>query len=137
MPAIVNELDIFHAIHWFISLAKVHDPNSPPLKQAPASRLAPVEGAPGRGAVAAFRREQDLIRLELSKAKDVMPLLMKRRNGGHWTVEEQDYLLQRLRSLSHLSTYLLVLLLPGSFFLIPLLAWWLDRRRGGQRAIRR
>lgn len=82
-----------------------------------------------------MRREQDLIRMELSKAKDVMPLLMKRRNGGHWTLEEQSYLLQRLRSLSYLSSYLLVLLLPGSFVLIPLLAWWLDRRRGGKRTV--
>lgn len=74
--------------------------------------------------------------MELSKVKDAMPLLMKRRNGGCWTREEQRYLLERLRGLSYLSPYLLVLLLPGSFVLMPLLAWWLDRRRGAQRAAR-
>ncbi|MDP2787955.1 MAG: hypothetical protein Q8O79_07755 [Pseudomonadota bacterium] len=71
--------------------------------------------------------------MELSKAKDAMALLMKRRNGGRWTREERSYLLQRLRGLSYLSPYLLVLLLPGSFVLMPLLAWWLDRRRGARR----
>lgn len=74
--------------------------------------------------------------MELSKVKDAMPLLMKRRNGGSWTREERSYLLERLRGLSYLSPYLLVLLLPGSFVLMPALAWWLDRRRGAQRAAR-
>jgi hypothetical protein len=84
----------------------------------------------------ALRRERDLIRAELLKAKDLMPLLMQRRNGGHWTREERDYLAQRLRALSSLSPYLLLFMLPlpGTTLLLPLLAWWLDRRRGGPRA---
>jgi len=114
----------------------VHDPISPPLKQAISSPLTAAEGAPDQGLGGALRRERDLIRMELSKVKDAMPLLMKRRNGGRWTREEQRYLLERLRGLSHLSPYLLVLLLPGSFVLMPMLAWWLDRRRGAQRTAR-
>jgi uncharacterized Tic20 family protein len=35
----------------------------------------------------------------------------------------------QLRAAAHLSPYLAVLILPGSFLLLPLLAWWLDRRR--------
>jgi hypothetical protein len=112
----------------------VPDPTPAPLKPL-ASQPAPPVDTPVRGSAGALRREQELIRTELSKAKDVMPLLMKRRNGGHWTPEEHDYLIQRLRGLSHLSPYLLVLLLPGSFLLIPLLAWWLDRRRGMRRDV--
>ncbi|MDD5390301.1 MAG: hypothetical protein PHD37_13215 [Gallionellaceae bacterium] len=108
----------------------MHDPTATPLKQDAPSQLTPTESAPDRGAGGALRRERDLIRLELSKVKDAMPLLMKRRNGGSWTREEQIYLLERLRGLSYLSPYLLVLLLPGSFVLMPALAWWLDRRRG-------
>jgi len=34
-----------------------------------------------------------------------------------------------LRRLSNISPYLVVLALPGSFILLPALAWWLDRRR--------
>lgn len=109
------------------------DPTPPPLKQAATtSPLAPDEGPSALNVAGALRREQVLIRLELSRARGVMPLLMKRRNGGHWTAEEQRYLLAELRSLSHLSPYLLVLLLPGSFLLLPLLAWWLDQRRQGR-----
>jgi hypothetical protein len=35
--------------------------------------------------------------------------------------------------LSSISPYLLVLALPGSFLMLPALAWWLDRRRTRQR----
>ena len=59
-----------------------------------------------------------------------MPLLMKRRNGDRWTVAERQDLYGQLRALSHLSPYLVVLALPGSFLMLPALAWWLDRRRG-------
>jgi uncharacterized Tic20 family protein len=34
-----------------------------------------------------------------------------------------------VRALAHLSPYLVVLVLPGSFIALPVLAWWLDRRR--------
>lgn len=73
-----------------------------------------------------------LLRMELAgrlgEFRDLMPLLMKRRNGGHWSDEEKRVLRQRLRGLAHLSPILLLLALPGTFLLLPLLAWWLDRR---------
>ena len=75
------------------------------------------------------RREVRRILGELLAMRGLMPLLMKTRNGGHWSDEERLELLVHLRRLTHLSPYLLLLLLPGSALLLPLYAWWLDRRR--------
>jgi hypothetical protein len=58
-----------------------------------------------------------------------MPLLMKRRNGQRWIPEELVELRAHLRRLSHLSPYLVVVVLPGAPVMLPLLAWWLDRRQ--------
>lgn len=75
------------------------------------------------------RREVRRILAELLVMRGMMPLLMKARNGGHWTAEEKDEIVGHLRRMAHLSPYLLVLMLPGSIFLLPAYAWWLDRRR--------
>lgn len=77
----------------------------------------------------AQQRERRQITAELVKVKGLMPLLMKRRNGVRWSPGERRELLQQLRALAHLSPYLVVLVLPGSFLALPALAWWLDRRR--------
>lgn len=77
----------------------------------------------------AQERERQLITAELLKVKGLMPLLMKRRNGGNWSVDERHELIEQLHALAYLSPYLVVLALPGSFVALPLLAWWLDRRR--------
>ena len=63
---------------------------------------------------------------EVSHVRELFPLLMKQRNGGKWTGEERELL---LRSLANLSPYLIPLLMPGGFLLLPLVAWWVDRRR--------
>lgn len=63
------------------------------------------------------------------KIRGLMPLLMKKRNGQAWSVEERAALLEQLRAVAHVSPYLVVVLLPGSFAMLPVLAWWLDRRR--------
>lgn len=76
-----------------------------------------------------IQREQCRIRTVLLEIKGLMPLLMKQRNGTPWTPAERAQLAQHLRGLSTLSPYLIVFLLPGSFVLFPLFAWWLDRRR--------
>lgn len=80
--------------------------------------------------LAAQKRERDVLLAEAVKIKGLMPLLMKRRNGGRWTRDERDALNEQLHALAHLSPYLVVLALPGSFAVLPILAWWLDRRRG-------
>lgn len=75
------------------------------------------------------RREVRRILGELMATRGMMPLLMKARNGGQWTATEKDELLGHLRRMAHLSPYLVFLLLPGSMLLLPIYAWWLDRRR--------
>jgi hypothetical protein len=77
----------------------------------------------------AQQRERQLITVELAKVRGLMPLLMKRRNGGRWTVDERHELIEQLHAFAHLSPYLVVLAMPGSFVALPVLAWWLDRRR--------
>jgi hypothetical protein len=69
------------------------------------------------------------IRTELNQARGLIPLLMKHRNGGQWSVEERATLLRDLRALSGLSPYLIPLLMPGGIFMLPLVAYWMDRRR--------
>lgn len=75
------------------------------------------------------RRETQRLIGELMATRGIMPLLMKVRNGEHWTPEEKAELLGHLRRMAHLSPYLIALLLPGSVLLLPIYAWWLDRRR--------
>lgn len=55
---------------------------------------------------------------------------MKARNGAGWTRDERIHLGHHLRQVASLSPYLIVLLAPGSMVLLPVVAWWLDRRRG-------
>lgn len=80
----------------------------------------------------AQQREQQLLLAELVKVKGLMPLLMKHRNGGAWSRDERHELHEQLRAMAHLSPYLFILILPGSFVLLPMFAWWLDRRRQGR-----
>ncbi len=77
----------------------------------------------------AMAREREHIYSTLSSTEGLMALLMKARNGQRWTAEERKLLLRHLRSLSTVSPYFMVLAFPGSFFLLPIVAWWLDRRR--------
>ncbi|HVG01743.1 MAG TPA: hypothetical protein VM842_02590 [Nitrospira sp.] len=78
---------------------------------------------------APFTRERDRIRAEMQHIQGLLPLLMKERNGSRWSPDERAQLREHLRNLRTLGSYLLVLLAPGSFILLPLLAWWLDLRR--------
>lgn len=75
------------------------------------------------------QREAQRITAELAAMRGLMPLIMKVRNGGQWTAQERLEVLSHLRRMAHLSPYLVLLLLPGSALLLPVYAWWLDRRR--------
>lgn len=79
--------------------------------------------------LAAQKRQAREFVSDVVRMRGLMPLLMKHRNGGTWTSDEKAELLQQLRILSRISPYLLFLLLPGSALLLPVYAWWLDRRR--------
>lgn len=77
----------------------------------------------------AQKRERDVLLREMAQVRGLMPLLMRHRNGGQWSREERQQLMGQLNALAHMSPYLVVLALPGSFMMLPVLAWWLDRRR--------
>ena len=79
--------------------------------------------------VASQKRQASVFVADVVRMRGLMPLLMKHRNGGSWTYDEKAELLAQLRILSRISPYLLFLLLPGSALLLPVYAWWLDRRR--------
>jgi hypothetical protein len=100
------------------------------------SRIAKLRSA----SVVAYRsireltdREKKYLLSEILQVKGLMPLLMKPRNKQRWTSEDRAELQVHLRRLSNISPYLIVLALPGSFLMLPALAWWLDRRRNRQR----
>jgi hypothetical protein len=79
------------------------------------------------------QREKRHLLNEILQVRGLMPLLMKQRNKGRWTAEDRAELRDHLRRLSNLSPFLVVLALPGSFIMLPALAWWLDRRRNRNR----
>jgi hypothetical protein len=75
-------------------------------------------------------RERKYLLSELVQVKGLMPLLMKPRNKMNWSEADKQELLEHLHRLQHLSPYIAVFLLPGGMAMLPILAWWLDRRRG-------
>ncbi len=77
-------------------------------------------------------REKKHLLSEILQVRGLMPLLMKPRNKQRWTPEDRAELRVHLRRLSNISPYLVVIALPGSFLMLPALAWWLDRRRNRQ-----
>jgi len=74
-------------------------------------------------------REKKHLIAEMVQVKGLMPLLMKPRNKARWTPEDKMELRQHLTRLSKLSPYLVIIVMPGGFAILPALAWWLDRRR--------
>jgi hypothetical protein len=74
-------------------------------------------------------RERRHLTSEILLARGLMPLLMKPRNKERWSDEDKRELAGHLRRLSNISPYLVVLVMPGGMLALPVLAWWLDRRR--------
>ncbi len=99
------------------------------MREKPA---APAESGGGVPLFAAMRdlrrREQGRLYTELRQVPGLFALLMKPRNGVRWSVEERAALRVQLRGLSHLGLYATFLAVPGTSLVLPLLAWWLDRR---------
>jgi hypothetical protein len=79
--------------------------------------------------VAGNSREKNRLRLEIEQIRGAVTLLMKQRNGGRWTAQDKQELKRILRSVSSVSPYLLIWVLPGSMLILPFLAWHLDKRR--------
>ena len=78
-------------------------------------------------------REKQALLAEILQVRGLMPLLMKPRNKQRWTAEDKSELIIHMKRLSRISPYLVVLVMPGGFFMLPALAWWLDRRRNRKR----
>jgi hypothetical protein len=66
---------------------------------------------------------------EMNEMRGLLPLLMKQRNGYRWTELDRKRIKVHLRKLVELSPYLVLFVAPGGFIVLPVLAWWLDRRR--------
>jgi len=94
--------------------------------------------APVRRAFELAERERKFLLSEMSQVRGLMPILMRRRNKQQWSPEELDEIRAHLMRISKLSPYLVIIVMPGGFAALPVLAWWLDRRRnrdhnGGKR----
>lgn len=76
-----------------------------------------------------MERERRHVLSELGQVKGLMPLLMKPRNKQRWSTQDRSELQRLLRQLSKMSPYIAIIVLPGGFAMLPMLAWWLDRRR--------
>src|SRR5262245_60283466 len=74
-------------------------------------------------------RERLRVRAEIQRIPGLMALLMKPRNGERWSAEDRAVLRKQLRGLGVLGLYVATLAIPGTALTLPLLAWWLDRRR--------
>ena len=84
---------------------------------------------PVRRAFELAERERKFLLAEMSQVRGLMPVLMKRRNKQAWSKEDLAQIRAQLRRVSQLSPYLVMMVMPGGFVALPVLAWWLDRRR--------
>ena len=74
-------------------------------------------------------RERKALLSEMVQVKGLMPLLMKPRNKQKWSDADLQELRVHIQRLTKLSPYIVVFVMPGGFAMLPVLAWWLDRRR--------
>lgn len=106
---------------------------TPAPTQRPGGHGSPPHSRQQRLSRGPHRRERDRVIAQHPEIHGLLPLLMKPRNGQRWEDGERHDLHWRLKRLAHVSPYLVMLLLPGSIVFLPLVARWLDRRRGGRR----
>lgn len=83
----------------------------------------------GKGFITIQNRERTQLLEEMTQMRDLMPLLMKQRNGYQWTNDDLQHIREHLRKLAKISPYIILFVAPGGLFLLPIMAWWLDRRR--------
>jgi hypothetical protein len=82
-----------------------------------------------RGLWEVQNRERERLWREMAQTRGLMQLLMKQRNGYRWSEADRLKIRAQFRQLAGLSPYMVLFLSPGGFLALPLLAWWLDRRR--------
>jgi len=74
-------------------------------------------------------RERQRVSAEMAQMRGLIELIMKQRNGYRWTDMDRKKIRAQLRNLADITPYLILFVSPGGFFALPILAWWLDRRR--------
>jgi len=77
-------------------------------------------------------RERERLASEMEQVRGLTQLLLKQRNGYRWSEGDRRKIRAQLRKLAQLSPYLVLFVSPGGFFALPVLAWWIDRRRQRQ-----
>lgn len=82
----------------------------------------------------ALARERMRILAKIFSVHGLMPVLMKPRNGQRWTQQDRAEIVAHLRTLTAISPYFILFAFPGSFWLLPMTAWWLDQRRQNRKA---
>lgn len=82
-----------------------------------------------RELLSSVQREKRYMLAEMGKVTGLLALLMKPRNGEKWTPQDRIELKDHLKRLSHLSSYIAAVIVPGGFVMLPVFVWWLDRRR--------
>jgi hypothetical protein len=83
-----------------------------------------------------LRHLQALTLSEVQNIQGFMQLLMKPRNGLPWTPADKQALVLHLRHMGRTLPFLALFTLPGGSLLLPLLAWFLDRRKRRQREMK-
>ena len=82
----------------------------------------------------ALTRFKAMLLEQATHAHGFMRLLMKPRNGQPWSAEDKAALRFHLKRFAEVLPALGVFSLPGGALLLPLLAWYLDRRRARRAA---
>jgi hypothetical protein len=73
---------------------------------------------------------KEAILMEVLAIKGLMQLLMKIRNTDEkWTIEEKKEIKRHLKNIAKIIPAVLIFVLPGGSFLLPMLAEILDRRK--------
>ena len=73
---------------------------------------------------------KEAILMEVLAVKGLMQLLMKIRNTDEkWTREEKKEIKRHLKNIAKIIPAVVIFILPGGSFLLPVLAEVLDRRR--------
>jgi hypothetical protein len=73
---------------------------------------------------------KEAILMEVLAIKGLMQLLMKIRNTDEkWTIEERKEIKRHLKNIAKIIPAVVIFVLPGGSFLLPMLAEVLDRRK--------
>jgi hypothetical protein len=82
----------------------------------------------GRATQRLLERELSILAREIALTRDLLPLIARQRDGA-WSAHEKAQLRAHLWRISRVSCYAVLIMLPGSFVALPLIAVWREQRR--------